>query len=198
MSIILQSPEYLFPYKILTSQDSDFDSYKDDMIEWMRVYSLDNKTYERSNFGGYQSPDKFYLEESFAPYLNRITEQIVSTTEEYINDEQSEIPSGDLKLCNMWFNFNYENSYNVTHVHPGSVLAGVLWIQCPEGCNPITFEDPNTFARSLITKDCHENFTPEPGVMMIFPSYLPHRVDINRTNTTRISLSFNLDRTYGD
>ena len=77
MSIKLYSPEYLFPTKIVKSSDTDFKSYRDDMIKWMIDYSYENKTYARSNLGGYQSPDNFYLEESFAPYLNRLTDHIM-------------------------------------------------------------------------------------------------------------------------
>ena len=85
MSITCQNPDYWFPIKVLHSYDSDFNSYKDDMIEWMRVYSLENPTNERSNLGGYQSPDDFYYEESFAPYMNRISEHILTTVDKYLS-----------------------------------------------------------------------------------------------------------------
>jgi len=191
MSIKIYPPHYLFPTKILESYDNDFESYKEDMIEWMRLYSLENKTFERSNLGGYQSPDDFYLQESFAPFLNRITEQVSSTLDEYVNDERSTLEKDQLSMCNMWFNFNYENCYNVTHTHPGSILAGVLWIQCPDN-SPITFHCHDEFARATHEKYTNETFTPREGGMMIFPSHLPHRVDINRSKTPRVSLSFNL------
>ena len=35
MSITIDPPELLFPTKVLSSFDTDFDSYKEDMIEWM-------------------------------------------------------------------------------------------------------------------------------------------------------------------
>lgn len=191
MSITIDPPELLFPTKVLSSFDTDFDSYKEDMIEWMRLYSLENETNSRSNLGGYQSPDNFYFEDSFAPYMNRIAEQIDCTVEEYINDESTELHPESLQVCNMWFNFNYENCYNVTHTHPGCVLAGVFWIQCDESC-PIVFECVDSFSRASITKAVSETFEATPGTMMIFPAHLPHRVDINRKRTPRISMSFNL------
>jgi|TARA_B100001250_G_scaffold212182_1_gene182013 uncharacterized protein (TIGR02466 family) len=190
MSITIVPPEYLFPIKILTSYDTSFDSYKKDLIGWMLDYSKRNETSERSNYGGYQSQDQFYFEESFAPYLNKITEHITSTAEQYCEDTIIEPDS--LKLSNMWFNLNYNNCYNVTHTHPGCILAGVLWIQCPDDSSKICFEDPNSFASATITNDTHRRFTPTAGTMALFPSYIPHRVDINHSHETRISISFNL------
>ena len=47
----MQSPEYLFPTKILISEDSSFDEYKYDMVRWMNDYSFKNESFKRSNFG---------------------------------------------------------------------------------------------------------------------------------------------------
>ena len=55
------------------SCDNDFISYRDDMVAWMNTYAQKNEGVNKSNIGGYQSPDNFYLEESFAPYMNRIS-----------------------------------------------------------------------------------------------------------------------------
>ena len=191
MSIKIHPPRYLFPTKVVESYDNDFESYKGDMIEWMRLYSRDNKTFERSNYGGYQSPDDFYLEESFAPFFKRIREQVSSTLDAYINDENCTLEKDELGVSNMWFNVNYENCYNVAHTHPGCVLAGVLWIQCPDE-SPIMVQCSDQFARATHEKYIGETFTPREGGMILFPSHLPHRVDINRSKTPRVSLSFNL------
>ena len=191
MSIKLFSPEFLFPTKIVKSFDTDFKSYRDDMIKWMIDYSYKNKTYERSNFGGYQSPDNFYLEESFAPFLNRITEQIMITVEEYLHDELALPKAEQLSLDNMWFNFNYKNCYNVTHVHPGCLIAGVFWVQTVED-SEIKFECYDVFGRSMLEKRTHDGFEPHEGQMCIFPAHLPHMVQQNQTDRTRISISFNI------
>ncbi len=192
MSIKLYSPEYLFPTKIVKSSDTDFKSYRDDMIKWMIDYSYKNKTYARSNLGGYQSPDNFYLEESFAPYLNRLTDHIMCTLEHYLDDPNVSPPIEDLKLSNMWFNFNYENCYNVMHVHPGCVLAGVLWVQVPDNSTPLVFECTDTYGRGVLEEHTAEKFDPHEGEIMMFPGHFPHSVDLNRTKHTRISISFNI------
>ena len=193
MTIKLYPPEFLFPTKILSSEDTNFSSYRDDMIKWMIDYSYKHPTVAKSNQGGYQSPDQFYLEESFAPYLNRISEHLISTIDEYTRDDRSCLHLDDLKLSNMWFNFNYENCYNVQHTHPGCVLSGVLWIQIPEE-QPIVFSCFDEFTRATYEKYTNESLVAKEGQLLLFPAHLPHRVDINRSKNTRISISFNIIR----
>ena len=193
MTIKLYPPEFLFPTKILSSEDTNFSSYRDDMIKWMIDYSYKHPTVAKSNQGGYQSPDQFYLEESFAPYLNRISEHLISTIDEYTRDDRSCLHLDDLKLSNMWFNFNYENCYNVQHTHPGCVLSGVLWVQIPEE-QPIIFSCFDEFTRATYEKYTNESLVAKEGQLLLFPAHLPHRVDINRSKNTRISISFNIIR----
>ena len=92
----------------------------------------------------------------------------------------------------MWFNFNYQNCYNVSHVHPGCILSGILWVQVPDNDRPVIFESTNQYAKGTYCDDLIKPFNPTPGTMCIFPSHLPHRVDINHTKQTRISIAFNL------
>ena len=191
MSIKLYPPEYLFPTKVLSSEDTNFSSYKDDLIKWMKDYSYKHKTVAKSNHGGYQSPDEFYLEESFAPYMNRISELMLSTIEEYVSDDRSCLHIDHLKLSNMWFNFNYQYCYNVNHTHPGCVLSGVFWVKTSEE-QPVVFNSYDEFARASYEKHTNEAFAPKEGQMLLFPAHLPHRVEINRTKDTRISISFNI------
>ena len=145
MTIKLYPPEYLFPLKVLKTADNQFKTYRDDLIQWMIDYSYKNDTYSRSNVGGYQSPDTFFFEESFAPYLNRISEHIMVTLEEYLDDPRVKPHIDDLFVSNMWFNLNYKNAFNAMHVHPGCILSGVLWIQIPDKKTPIDFDSLDNF-----------------------------------------------------
>ena len=191
MSIEITPPEYLFPTKVLMSYDKNFNSYQDDMIKWMVSYSKNNKGVNKSNIGGYQSPDNFYQEESFAPYMERIMEQIFMTVDSYLDDELSLPKIDDMKLSNMWFNFNHPHCYNVLHNHPGCLLAGVFWVKVVED-TCIRFECLDSFGRAMLEQRTNEAFHPKEGGVCIFPSYLPHMVDQNNTKDTRISISFNI------
>lgn len=106
-----------------------------------------------------------------------------------------------------WLNFYNEKQYQEIHDHAGigAILSGSLLINCDkDGKNAGSFAFYNKNATdikyaNLMSKNKDSKtlcqswiFDPEPGHLLIFPSYLPHFVTQNNTKTTRISLSFNL------
>ena len=104
-------------------------------------------------------------------------------------------------ITSMWFNVNTKNSYNIPHNHPMSNYSGVFYIQTPENCGDIHFINPNSISgwiwpkSSLITTNNMNvnsiRYKAEKDTLYIFPSYLQHYVDANKSGEERISLSFN-------
>ena len=103
-----------------------------------------------------------------------------------------------------WVNINSSNSYNMKHNHPGSHLAGVLYLKCPEKCGNIIFDSPYNFIGEgelqAYSQDFKEKnnfyhtywFPPTEGRILIFPAHLNHRVEPNESKEDRISVSFNI------
>jgi len=64
----------------------------------------------------------------------------------------------------------------------------------------IVFEDPRPQAVCLPFPVIEKNkytiqtarFHPEPGSLVIFPSWLPHNVEVNQSAKERISVAFNM------
>lgn len=107
-----------------------------------------------------------------------------------------------LKISNMWINRNPPNSYNKEHLHPHCLLAGVYYVTVPENSGRIKFITP---AENMIYDwpdeyfDNHNEFNSDiwwlpvdDNVMHIFPSWLKHDVTMNKSNDTRVSISFNM------
>lgn len=102
-----------------------------------------------------------------------------------------------------WVNVNGTGGFNRVHTHPGSTWSGTYYVDTgdpPDEAThgtPLHFFDPcqgraNTFlqpqaASSYLLK-------PEPGLMVLFPSYLPHMVFPHQGSRPRISIAFNLRR----
>lgn len=93
-----------------------------------------------------------------------------------------------------WFNVNSKNGYNISHNHGGAFISGVLYIQSSE-TGSIEFEPLN-----YIYKINHPawfyngtaKYDPQDGDMILFPSYLMHRVEPNPSDKERINVAFNI------
>ena len=106
-----------------------------------------------------------------------------------------------MKICGMWAIINNQNSYNVRHFHPKSILSAAYYVKAKENCGNIKFFDP-VDQKSMIAPPKIKNtqlsaeaasFKPSEGDLLVFPSYLHHSVDENLSGEERIVISFNVD-----
>ncbi|MDH3672622.1 MAG: 2OG-Fe(II) oxygenase family protein [Gammaproteobacteria bacterium] len=103
-------------------------------------------------------------------------------------------------ITGCWANISAKGVRHKTHTHPNNFLSGVYYVQAAAGANTITFEDPRpqTYViapapteRSLENAD--SNIMPvKEGMLVVFPAWLPHSVDVNQSDQERISISFNV------
>jgi uncharacterized protein (TIGR02466 family) len=99
-----------------------------------------------------------------------------------------------------WANINRSGDFNRVHTHPGSTWSGTYYVDTgepedPEAGTPIHLYDPcqgraNTFLPPFVPTSI--TLRPEPGMMILFPSYVPHMVYAHRGRQPRISIAFNL------
>jgi uncharacterized protein (TIGR02466 family) len=98
-----------------------------------------------------------------------------------------------------WANVNGPGDFNRLHTHAGSTWSGVYYVDTgapadAEG-TPLNFFDPcqgraNTFLQPVIPATY--SVRPQPGMMVLFPSYMPHMVFPHQGERQRISIAFNL------
>lgn len=105
-----------------------------------------------------------------------------------------------------WANINRHGDYHNLHNHPHSYLSGTYYVKVPvaEGgsrsdLNPgaISFFDPRPQANMTAIRgdgqiDPELRIQPEPGLMLLWPSFLHHLVHPNLSDDIRISVSFNV------
>ena len=100
-----------------------------------------------------------------------------------------------------WANVNEKGSFNWSHMHDG-FLSMVYYVEADEDTGDIQFLHPsklqslnwdfNMFNHENITStDAGWRFSPVTNRCLIFPSWLEHKVNVNNTNKTRISISLN-------
>lgn len=113
----------------------------------------------------------------------------------------------DGKLQNSWFNIGQPGSFQFDHHHHGwqghNALSGVYYFKVPKDSGAIMFKSPIehlTLCNRLwnIGIQSHFELVPSEGSVVIFPSFLNHKVGINESNEERISISFNIELNIKD
>jgi uncharacterized protein (TIGR02466 family) len=103
-----------------------------------------------------------------------------------------------------WANVNRKGHANKRHSHPGCYWSGAYYVDIGDGVGEdfggeFQFHDPrggalldNPAARIVATGDAVPLVRPEPGLFVIFPSWMLHSVRPYQAGGTRISIAFNL------
>lgn len=107
----------------------------------------------------------------------------------------------DLVITNMWTTIYPQEAFVPEHIHNNSFLSGVLYIKAKKNCGNLIFRDPSYIAKSMLSRSpndfpsVHTQYTQEvsEGLMIIFPSWLPHHSQPNRSGEDRIIVSFNIN-----
>ena len=110
------------------------------------------------------------------------------------------IGPGDFEVTGMWANMNSPGAGHGLHRHPNNFLSGVYYVRVSDGADAINFHDPRPQAdiiRPPVTALTAENTDPvvvrvRNGTLLVFPSWLAHSVDANKSDETRISIRFNV------
>ena len=89
-----------------------------------------------------------------------------------------------IRINEMWAIINKNDDFNVIHTHPNSYLSAAYYVKAPENCGKFEVECPNIVKRNShpeIEKQNDLNIEVvsidiSDGDLIIFPSYLPHKV----------------------
>ncbi len=150
----------------------------------------------RSNVGGWHSHDQLHLRED----LSEITRIIGTTCASCATYLEFDFDHFDLVITHMWLNKNGPGDFNRAHIHPNAILSGAYYVQTPERGGNIELYDPVP-ARPMILYPIKRRkpansqtveYKSEEGLLLIFPSWLQHSVQPNRSGDFRISISFNI------
>ena len=134
-----------------------------------------------------------------------ITNQFINTQINSINNYISQYQlrkNHEWNVTGLWFNINPKYSLNNLHTHCNCDFSAVYYIQVPKNSGNIIFENPNAvmlhqgfyqneFNYNEFNSNSYE-IQPQDNMLILFPSYLPHRVEQNLSDKDRISLSFNI------
>jgi uncharacterized protein (TIGR02466 family) len=107
---------------------------------------------------------------------------------------------GRLKLEDLWVNVLKAGGGHSGHIHPHSVLSGVVYVAMPPGASALKLEDPRlplmmaAPPRLASAPEADRSFVylqPQAGAVLMWESWLRHEVPPSAAKGERISISFN-------
>jgi uncharacterized protein (TIGR02466 family) len=106
----------------------------------------------------------------------------------------------NLKMEGGWFNIYKKNDYQEFHDHGEHSLSAVYFLKSdPKKDAKLIFKNPipnayNMPEYNFINFSKKAIYDPVPGRLIIFPSYLEHCVEQQKTNNVRISVAYNFNK----
>ena len=155
----------------------------------------DNEGYD--GYTSYASLDD--LPERF-PEVAELQAFLDADAAKFARDLHWDMQDQALELNGLWVNILGESGSHSGHIHPGSVISGTYYVSIPEGAGQLKFEDPRLGLMMAAPQpldaapESARRFvyvTPKQGHAMFWESWLRHEVMPNRSETPRLSISFN-------
>ena len=183
--------EKFFPTHVY-GKDVQLDNNKlaQDIINW----SNQDKGVEKTNYKGWHSTTDMGDKPE---YQLLVTELLRMQKEIYDHDHLDRYA----RLGNMWANINPPGGMNNPHVHPNALFSGVYYVKSQPQSGRLKIYDPRPGVQTNMPirkpgnpgKDMWREVNLEPivGRIIMFPAWLWHSVEENRSNDIRISVSFN-------
>ena len=183
--------EKFFP-TFVYAKDVELDNNKltQDIVNW----SNQDKGVQKTNHKGWHSTTDMGNKPE---YQLLVTELLRMQKEIYDNEHIDRYA----RLGNMWANINPPGGMNMPHLHPNALFSGVYYVKSQPQSGRLKIYDPRPGIQTNMPirkpgnpgKDMWREVNLEPivGRIIMFPAWLWHSVEENRSNDIRISVSFN-------
>jgi len=161
-----------------------------DILEW----SKQDKGVHKTNIKGWHSQTDMQTKPEYKPLVDQLFLAMRQVWDDQHLDREAQ-------LGNMWANINPPGGSNQPHVHPNCLYSGVYYVKSNINSGRLRLYDPRPGIQFIMPvrkagdpgkslwRDV--NLDPIPGRILIFPAWMWHAVEPNRSNDIRISVSFN-------
>jgi hypothetical protein len=180
-------------------------------VEFSRIFSLSETLHSRLDLndannaislrGGQQIqvyPNMLGLDVS---WLTQWIEKIAMGYMELVSQQSG---TEELKYCkpvvnSIWTIKQSSGDYQEMHTHPAGNLSGNIYINAPELTDSSAPSDSQILFRLPQTRDIGKfimndtwKYSPTPGTVILFPSYIPHTVYPWKGNGNRTVMAFDI------
>ena len=113
--------------------------------------------------------------------------------------EQLDYKVEDIIITDMWANVLKDTEHHPMHTHSNNFLSGTYYLQSDQKAS-IVFHDPRPAADVIVPRKKETtlnnssllSYASKQNRAVIFPSWLPHWVQQNKSKTKRISIAWNI------
>ena len=190
-------PNLFFPTPVWTLQIDNYKNVNEEMHTYIKeLQNKDQIGISKSNLKGWHSKDFNLNEKQPQNFISLIYSSIKQVMHDMNWDKHNQIA----KINNMWAIINTGGSANLRHQHGNSTISGAYYVRAPENAGDIIFYDPrpapiyshpNAVSPNSLNAQIN-GISPKEGALVLFPSYLDHSVNENKSNEERIVISFNI------
>lgn len=175
-----------------------------EMNEGLKQFVLDDRRKHpgevASNQGGWHS-SRDLLRRLGNPHAPRLEQMFLEGIRAALSTIADGAEFNGQAAIDAWANVNERGDWNHGHIHPHSPWSGVYYVATDVGQGAggeLRFTDPRTAALMLnhplnpFHATNNVRLRPQPGMMVVFPSFLYHAVDVYHGAEPRISIAMNL------
>ena len=190
----------LFPQPVFKYKVKNFETLNRELLEFIYdLHKKDNVGLKKSNINGWHSKSFDLNDLEGLPYkfLTQITDNIKDVFKHYgwVYD------TNKVKCTSMWSIINKKGSFNIEHIHSNNYLSAAYYVKAPKECGKFKALTPNIITRNFFPKSngitelnaVTAKINVAEGDLLIFPAYLPHSVEENKSDEDRVIISFNID-----
>jgi uncharacterized protein (TIGR02466 family) len=169
--------------------------------DFILTHESDDRGIRKSNLGGWHS--KTGKLEFCGDIGRRLVQHILAVageaTQRFLAEEHQKKSGTANWTFEAWANVSRTGNFNKMHMHRASSWSGTYYVDTGD---PV---DPNDFSQLELIDPCGERgltflrqvrtsvrIRPRAGLLVLFPSYVPHMVVPHNGSRPRISIAFNL------
>ena len=191
---------HLFSVPLMTYVWPNSAGLNEQLRERILSHAAQDSGVQATNVGGWHSAngDLEFLGELREPLYQRMLAMVNEATGRLAGDRG--LPSIAVRWSFLaWANISETGAFNTMHTHPGMTWSGVYYVDTGEspGQNDsgiLKFMDPSPGSAASFLPflaRATPQIQPVAGLMLLFPSYVPHSVLPHRGDRPRISIAFN-------
>ena len=149
-----------------------------------------------SNAGNMTSNENYVLENKA---LNNLKKDLHTKVMDYFDKVICTDNPITPYITQSWLNYTKSDQFHQLHTHSNALVSGIFYISADKKVDSVTFYKTQLDDRIKLNTTKYNmfnyiscTFLVETGNILLFPSSLPHGIDIKKGTNTRISLSFNV------